>query len=121
MRTRLLTLLASAVALLACPGPASAGVTEFATGLTPGGEPADIATGPDGNLWFTEQGLVGGIGRITPAGDITEYVAGLTPGFSLGHIPSHIHRRVRRRALVHGRGAQRWADRPARPGDRHGH
>ena len=67
MRTRrLLPLLASAVALLACPAAASAGITQFTTSLTPGSAPVDITTGPDGNLWFTQSGLTGGIGRITP-------------------------------------------------------
>lgn len=32
----------------------------------------DIAAGPDGNLWFTEEGG-GGLGRITPEGEITEF------------------------------------------------
>ena len=37
-----------------------------------GGYPRQITTGPDGNLWFTE--YVGNkIGRITPAGVITEF------------------------------------------------
>ena len=58
MRTRrLLPVLASAVALLACPAAASAGITEFTTSLTPGVAPADITPGPDGNLWFTEPGV----------------------------------------------------------------
>ena len=37
-----------------------------------------ITRGPDGNLWFTEA-LAGKIGRITPAGVITEFSAGITP------------------------------------------
>ena len=37
----------------------------------------DIVVGPDGNLWFTEQ--VGKIGRITPAGVITEFTIPETP------------------------------------------
>src|SRR5262245_47706049 len=41
--------------------------------------PFGIARGPDGNLWFTES-LAGRIGRITPAGVITEFFAGITPG-----------------------------------------
>jgi streptogramin lyase len=41
--------------------------------------PFGITRGPDGNLWFTES-LAGKIGRITPAGVITEFSAGLTPG-----------------------------------------
>ena len=34
--------------------------------------PQGITAGPDGNVWFTEHN-VGKIGRITPAGVITEY------------------------------------------------
>lgn len=34
--------------------------------------PAQIAAGPDGNMWFTELGA-GKIGRISPNGTITEY------------------------------------------------
>ena len=41
--------------------------------------PQGITRGPDGNLWFCE-GLAGRIGRITPAGVVTEFSAGLTPG-----------------------------------------
>ena len=39
------------------------------TSLTPGSAPVDITAGPDGNLWFTQSGLNGGIGRIMPTGD----------------------------------------------------
>jgi streptogramin lyase len=46
-------------------------VTEFTAGLTLNSGPNRIAAGPDGNLWFTQN--VGGIGRITPTGDITEF------------------------------------------------
>jgi streptogramin lyase len=56
-------------------------VTEFPA--TPGGMPGGIATGPDGNLWFTEAG-VNRIGMITPAGVITEFglaTASATPNF----------------------------------------
>src|SRR5262249_35681208 len=38
-----------------------------------------ITTGPDGNLWFTEANF-GVIGRITPAGVITEVVANVGSG-----------------------------------------
>jgi virginiamycin B lyase len=31
-----------------------------------------ITTGPDGNLWFTEQ-RANQVGRITPAGNVTEF------------------------------------------------
>ncbi len=45
------------------------GVTEFPL---PGvAEPQVIVSGPDGNLWFTE--LLGRIGRMTPAGSVTEF------------------------------------------------
>ena len=52
--------------------PANGVGTSF-SGLT--GEASDIVSGPDGNLWFTEPG--GYIGRITPAGVITEYSTGI--------------------------------------------
>ena len=44
-------------------------ITEFAI-PTPGSQPTGIAAGPDGNLWFTQDGA---IGRITPNGMVTEY------------------------------------------------
>jgi streptogramin lyase len=53
-------------------------VTEFPV-PTPQSNPYGITRGPDGNLWFTEA-LAGKIGRITPAGAITEFSAGITPG-----------------------------------------
>ena len=45
---------------------------------TPGSNPNDIASGPDGNLWFTEVNA-NRIGRITPAGAVTEFPVP-TPG-----------------------------------------
>ena len=33
--------------------------------------PSGITAGPDGNLWFTEAAAT--IGRITPAGTVTEF------------------------------------------------
>jgi hypothetical protein len=50
--------------------------------LTPGGVPTGIALGPDGNIWFADGGSPGSIGRITPAGTITRFSAGLTAGRS---------------------------------------
>jgi streptogramin lyase len=79
--------LASVAAVLALPAATQATpVTEFSTGLTVANAPAAITAGPDGNLWFTEQGLLPGIGRITPSGDITEYPAALlqVPGDIVG-------------------------------------
>ncbi len=52
-------------------------VTEFQ--LPGGASPEGITAGPDGNVWFTEAGGNGAIGRITPTGAITQYTAGLTP------------------------------------------
>ena len=43
---------------------------DFTAGISPGAAPNSIALGPDGNLWFTE---AAGIGRITPAGTVTEF------------------------------------------------
>ena len=54
---------ASAAELLAVE---SYDVPTASAGLT------DIVTGPDGNLWFTEQ-WANKIGRITPAGAVTEF------------------------------------------------
>ena len=59
--------------------PATGAVTEYTAGLTPGSDPTAIAAGPDGNLWFTQPSKPG-IGRITPAGTITEFDAGPSGG-----------------------------------------
>ena len=47
--------------------------------MTPNSGPLGIVAGCDGNLWFTESANPGRIGRITPAGTIDEFTAGLTP------------------------------------------
>ena len=47
-------------------------ITEFREGLAADSNIIDIAAGPDGNVWFTDNG-VGAIGRITPAGQISEF------------------------------------------------
>jgi streptogramin lyase len=44
-----------------------------------------MALGADGNLWFSEE-LGNRIGRITPAGVITEFTVGLSPGANPGGI-----------------------------------
>ena len=80
---RLVATLASVAACAALPASAQAGVvTEFSSALTAGNAPASITAGPDGNLWFTEQGLLAGVARITPTGAITEFPTALlqTPG-----------------------------------------
>jgi hypothetical protein len=65
---------------LAPPPPGSgSGLTEY-TVPTPNSKPTDITSGPDGNLWFTEQGSFyipvapGQIGRVTTAGSFAEYL-----------------------------------------------
>lgn len=50
----------------------------------PSGDPRVIATGPDGNLWFTEA-TPNKIGRITTAGVVTEFsVSGTPQGITSG-------------------------------------
>jgi virginiamycin B lyase len=64
------------LALVIAAAPASAIRTvEYRAGISQGqgGRLAAITAGPDGNLWFTEQS--GRIGRITPAGVVTEFPA----------------------------------------------
>jgi virginiamycin B lyase len=52
--------------------PAAAQSFKEFTVPTAASQPNGIVTGPDGNLWFTE--IAGNkIGRITPAGDLTEF------------------------------------------------
>jgi streptogramin lyase len=55
-----------------------ASITEFVLPsrgiLGPAGSANQIVTGPDGNLWFTENDPVfNAIGRITPSGHVTEF------------------------------------------------
>jgi streptogramin lyase len=65
----------------------SVGITEF---NTPSSYcfPTNITTGPDGNLWFTEQQFsTNKIGRITPAGIATDFQLPAAPsGVSTGPI-----------------------------------
>lgn len=52
-------------------------VKEFSAGITADSFVREITAGADGNLWFTE--LVGArIGRITPAGSVHEFSAGIS-------------------------------------------
>ena len=76
------------VGLAALPSPAGASVTEF-TGLT-AGQPAGIAAGPDGGVWFAERGLDGAIARMNLTGSLTEYVAGSVTAFSAGAQPADV-------------------------------
>src|SRR5258706_15383384 len=68
-----LVIVLSAFVLTSCPTPIGT-VTNFPrTGIT---RPWRIATGPDGNLWFTTWNS---IGRITPAGVVSNFTG---PGIS---------------------------------------
>ena len=44
--------------------------------------PAEITSGPDGNLWFTSDAQA--LGRITPTGDITEFISQNASSFGGG-------------------------------------
>ncbi|MFG2336179.1 hypothetical protein [Streptomyces yangpuensis] len=72
----------------AAPAPVSASV-RAAVGdiaeypLAAGSAPGGITTGSDGNLWFTETGTRK-IGRLTPAGELTEFPLPGTTGDALG-------------------------------------
>jgi streptogramin lyase len=57
-------------------------ITEYSAGFNPGSQPLQLVNGPDGNVWFTD--IAGAslgpttraIGRITPAGVVTEFPLG---------------------------------------------
>jgi streptogramin lyase len=61
-------------------------VTEFPAGLPAGSSPWQLAMGPDGNVWFTDIGTTRAVGRITPAGTISEFSGGLS-NFPFGITP----------------------------------
>jgi virginiamycin B lyase len=50
-------------------------MTEFG-GELPGFDPVEPVAGPDGNVWFLEASREGGIGRITPSGQISVFRTG---------------------------------------------
>lgn len=64
----------------ACLPAMGQSITEFSTAsvnnVSSGGYPTNIVTGPDGNLWFAQ--LDGRVGRMTPAGGVTIFSAGLS-------------------------------------------
>ena len=68
------------IALVLATESATAAVVsrESSTPGIPSGGPVGITSGPDGNLWFTEHDG-NRIGRITPAGRVTEFSAGISP------------------------------------------
>ena len=70
----MLSVLASAVAIVA-PGLArAASITEFTSGVT---SPRTMVTGSDGNVWFINGA---GIAKIDSSGHVTTYTVGLDSG-----------------------------------------
>jgi virginiamycin B lyase len=61
----------------------SGAITEFAV-PSANSNPTGIAWGPDGALWFAEEGPPGKIGRITLDGAVTEFATPTTSSFPLG-------------------------------------
>jgi hypothetical protein len=41
-------------------------ITEYSSGLNPGGVPFGIGAGPDGNIWFPDNGTTKAVGMINP-------------------------------------------------------
>ncbi len=81
-------MLAALCAAVLLPGSAAATATgpvisEFDQGLTLGVGLWGITSGPDGNLWFTEE-TNNAVGRITPGAVITEFTAGFPTGSPQG-------------------------------------
>ena len=65
-------------ALIGRLNPADGGVQEFDEGLGHFSVIRDFVAGPDGNMWFADSGSAGtdaAIGKVTPAGQITEYAS----------------------------------------------
>jgi streptogramin lyase len=66
--------------------------SEFSTGLNPGAMPLGIASGSDGNVWFTDRGSTAAIGRITTPPTILSAAATVSSPTSLvisGTIDGH--------------------------------
>jgi streptogramin lyase len=66
--------------------PGTGAITEYnlaANGANPGATPSAppaIAAGPDGNIWFTDEGPIKAIGRITTGGAVAEFSSDLPAG-----------------------------------------
>jgi streptogramin lyase/subtilisin-like proprotein convertase family protein len=70
--------IATSLLIAAAPaGAATPQATNFYAGISDHAFPTGIAAGPDGNMWFTERGR-SAIGRITPAGVVTEFTSGVS-------------------------------------------
>jgi streptogramin lyase len=87
---------------VANPGaPANTPATVFATNSVPfpATMPSGITDGPDGNVWFTDQGSPSGVGRVTPAGTVSEF--GMSNGLQMNAAPD---------AAISGPGGNVWFD-----------
>lgn len=66
---------AAAIAKIDSPeDPGDTTITYYRDGLREESSPDEIVLGPDGNLWFSDP-WVDAIGKVTPAGSITEFDA----------------------------------------------
>jgi streptogramin lyase len=80
-----------ALAVLVTAATASAAapvghLTTFSAGLSATSYPSAITAGPDGNLWFLDNGDHIEIGQVTPAGRITEFPVRVGTGGELESI-----------------------------------
>lgn len=58
-------------------GPAAAQAAPSITEFPAGSQPRGVALGPDGNVWFTDDGAQAAMGRISPDGVVSMFSAGL--------------------------------------------
>jgi virginiamycin B lyase len=74
------TFLGTVVVVVAALGARSAAltITEFSVPTAPS-SPVGVTAGPDGNLWFTDSGGTGKIGKVTTTGTFREYVVPTVP------------------------------------------
>jgi streptogramin lyase len=81
-----ITAVGSGTLTLSAAATVSEAGVALTAGLNIGGAPIGITPGPDGNLWFTDNGTTKAIGRITPTGAIAEFAvpAGLKRGIATG-------------------------------------
>lgn len=54
--------------------------TMFSSGVVAGGQPRNIAPGPDGNLWFTYSHASGRVARIATDGSVTDLASSIPSG-----------------------------------------
>jgi virginiamycin B lyase len=76
------------VGAMASSALATPTITEYSSGISPGGGPDGITKGPDGAMWFTEFDA-DKIGRIATNGSVSEYPRS-SPGLTAGAEPSQI-------------------------------